>query len=65
MKIKCRLYGRDLPLSPITETEIEANEFCASAENPFPASHLFAAAYCPKSLTFMYQVDDVPSWEDA
>jgi hypothetical protein len=55
MKILCELLSRETS-KRITSTEIEKSYFCASLDNPFPASDLMTASFNAKSAIVTYLV---------
>lgn len=62
MKILCELISRETR-KRITSTEIEANNFGATLNNPFPCSDLASAVFNGKSAIVTYQV--AKAWGEA
>lgn len=62
MKILCELISRETR-KRITSTELEADHFGATLNNPFPASDLATAVFNAKSAVVTYQVSK--AWGEA
>jgi hypothetical protein len=62
MKILCELLSRETH-TRLTSTEIEADRFGLSLDNPFPASEIMTASFNEKSAIVTYQV--AKAWGEA